>query len=221
MQSVIKPQLRYTFIPNSSFTGIPSIDPYDTLYQTNTVTYGFNHYLNSFTPTGFKEVSLLEVTQTYGLSGNLNPSLLYDGSGNRLSNMRTRLTLYPQSNMTYINENIINTSGQGLAITRNTIRYMSPSANRFFANITHSYTNQLVNELSYDLGATYKDFDGRHQMRYSFTDGKWIDTLYQLRYHPGCWALTLQLIQSTRPADTTVRISFDFIGITTMDLPYP
>jgi LPS-assembly protein len=219
MQSVIKPQVRYLFIPNTSFSGIPSIDPYDRFYQTNTITYGFNHYLNSFTPSSFKEISLFEVAQTYGLSGNLNPSTLYDGSGNRLSDIRTRLTIYPRDGFAYVNENAINTSGQGLAIMRNSLRYSGPS--RFFANITHSYTNQLVNELYYDLGAQYKDFDGRYQMRYSFTDGKWIDTLYQLRYHPGCWALTLQLIQSTRPSDTTVRVSFDFIGITTMQVPYP
>ena len=219
MQSVIKPQVRYVFIPNTSFSGIPSIDPYDRFYRTNTITYGFNHYLNAFTPSGFREVSLFELAQTYGLSGNLNPSVLYDGSGNRLSDIRARLTVYPKEGWAYINDNQINTSGQGLVIMRNTIKYTGPS--RLFANITHSYTNQLVNELFYDLGAQYKDFDARYQLRYSFTDGKWIDTLYQIRYHPGCWALTLQLIQSTRPSDTTVRVSFDFIGITTMQTPYP
>ncbi len=219
MQSVIKPQVRYTFIPNTSFSGIPSIDPYDRFYQTNTITYGFNHYLNAFTPSGFKEVSLFEVAQSYGLSGNLNPSVLYDGSGNRLSDIRARLTVYPREGWAYINDSQISTNGQGLAIMRNTVRYTGPS--RLFAAITHSYTNQLVNELYYDLGVQYRDFDLRYQLRYSFTEGTWIDTLYQIRYHPSCWALTLQLVQSTRPSDTTVRVSFDFIGITTMQVPYP
>jgi LPS-assembly protein len=221
MQSLIKPQLRYLFIPNTSISKIPDIDPYDRILQTNTLTYGFNHYLNSFTPSGFKEKSLFEVTQTYGLSGNLNPSTLYDGSGNRLSDITTRLTVYPRDGFAYINQNTINTSGQGISIMRNSIQYRSTSASRFLANVTHSYTNQLVNELYYDLNATYKDVDGRYQMRYSFADGKVLDTLYQLRYHPDCWALTLQLIQSTRPSDTTIRVSFDFIGITTTQVPYP
>lgn len=217
MQSVIKPQLKYTFIPNTSFSNIPSIDPYDRLYQTNTLTYGLNHYLNALTPTGSKEISLFEIQQTYGLSGGLRPSMLYEGSGGRLSDIKTRLTVYPKENFAYTNESIIDTGGEGLKIMRNYLRYMSPD--KYYANISHSYTNQLLNELYYDLGGTYKDFDGRYQLRYSFKDATWIDTLYQIRYHPSCWAANLQLIQSTRPKDTTIRISFELIGITTRQNP--
>ncbi len=213
MQSLIKPQLRYTFIPNTSFTDIPNIDPSDRQYQTNTMTYSLNHYLNAFTPQGSKEISLFEIEQTYGISGRLEPSTLYEGYGGRFSDIKARLTLYPKDYLAYSNESIFNTSGQGLSIMRNALNYKIPDV--YYMIVTHNYTNKLTNELYYDLGGKYNHFEGKYQMRYSFYDGAWIDTLYQLTYHPKCWAVTLTLTQTKRPRDTAVRVSFDLTGITT------
>ena len=72
VQSLIRPQLKYNFIPNSSFRNIPNIDPYDRLNQTNSITYSFNHYLYGLKEGAQRELALLEVSQTYGLSGNLD-----------------------------------------------------------------------------------------------------------------------------------------------------
>jgi LPS-assembly protein len=213
MQSLVKPQLKYTFIPNTSFVDIPYIDSSDRHYQTNTLTYSLNHYLNAFTPEGSREISLFEIEQTYGISGGLQPSTLYEGSSGRFSDIKARLTVYPKENFSYSNESIFNTSGNGLRIMRNSMGYILPDI--YFMNVSHSYTNQLTNELYYDLGGKYKYFEGKYQMRYSFYDGMWIDTLYQFTYRPKCWATTLTLTQSKRPRDTSVRISFDLAGITT------
>ncbi|MCX5813283.1 MAG: LPS assembly protein LptD [Proteobacteria bacterium] len=213
MQSLIKPQLKYTFIPNTSFTDIPLIDSSDRLYQTNTLTYSLNHYLNAFTPEGSREISLFEIEQTYGISGGLSPSTLYEGSGGRFSDISARLTLYPKNNLTYKNESILSTGGDGLKVMRNSLSHKIQDL--YNISVTHNYTNQLTNELYYDLGGKYKYFEGKYQMRYSFMESTWIDTLYQITYRPNCWATTLTLIQSTRPRDTTVRLSFDLAGITT------
>jgi hypothetical protein len=52
-------------------------------------------------------------------------------------------------------------------------------------------------------------------MRYSLLDGELLDATYRLTYRPtSCWAVTLSLVQSTRPNDTSIRISFDLAGIT-------
>jgi LPS-assembly protein len=213
MQSLIKPQIKYTFIPNTSFSDIPLIDSSDRHYQTNTLTYSFNHYLNAFSPEGSKEISLFEIEQTYGISGSLRPSTLYEGSNGRFSDVKARLTIYPKDNLSYINESIFNTSGSGLKVMRNSLGHKIPDI--YNMNITHSYTNRLTNELYYDLGAKFKSFEGKYQIRYSFYDGMWIDTLYQFTYRPKCWATTLTLSQSKRPRDTSVRLSFDLAGITT------
>ena len=213
MQSVIKPQLRYTFIPNSSFSNIPSADPYDRISQQNTITYSFNHYLYGLTSGMSKEISVFEVSQTYGLSGNLDQSLDYKGFGGRFSDINSKLTLYPWKNLRYINQTVWNTSGQGLAQMVNSFQYGVPK--EYFVNVYHAYNNALSsNEAVFDVGTSYKSFDLRYHIRYSFTDQAWIDTLYQVVYHPGCWALNLSLIQSVRPRDTTFRISIDLAGIT-------
>jgi LPS-assembly protein len=213
MQSLIKPQLKYTFIPNTSFTDIPFIDLSDRPYQTNTLTYSLNHYLNAFSQEGAKEISLFEIEQTYGISGGLRPSTLYEGYGGRFSDVKARLTVYPKDNLSYVNESTLNTRGDGLEIMRNSLSYKIPDI--YDMNIIHNYTNHLTNELYYDLGGKYKSFEGKYQMRYSFYDGMWIDTVYQLTYRPNCWATTLSLSQSKRPRDTSVRLSFDLTGITT------
>ncbi|MDI9561399.1 MAG: LPS assembly protein LptD [Pseudomonadota bacterium] len=214
MQSIVKPQLTYIYIPNTSFSGIPNIDPYDRMYNTNVITYSLHHYLNTMSDQKFRELSLFEIAQTYGISGNLEPSTLYDGSGSRFSNIKTKLTLYPVDNFSYTNESTINTSGNGIAVMRNSLNHKY--SNLYWVNLSHYYTSSLSNELFSDIGGFYKPFEGKYQIRYSFKDGTWIDTMYQLTYRPDCWALTLALIQSTRPRDTTFRLSLDLAGITSM-----
>jgi hypothetical protein len=212
MQSVIKPNLRYTFIPASSMSGVPSIDPYDNIAQQNTITYSLNHYLYAVTPQNAREVSVLEIQQTYGLSGNLKSSTDYKGFGNRLSDISAKLTMFPTKNFTYINQTVWNASGDGLASMHNTLSYKVPK--EYFANLYHAYTRDLSNEVSFDAGVAYKLFDFRYHVRYSFKDQDWIDTHYQVVYHPSCWALSLALVQSKRPNDTTFRLSVDLAGIT-------
>mgnify|MGYP007128599266 FL=1 len=214
MQSVVKPQLTYTFIPNTSFSSIPNIDPYDRMYNTNVITYSLHHYLNTMSEQKSRELSLFEIAQTYGISGNLEPSTLYDGSGSRFSNIKAKFTLYPVDNFSYTNESTINTSGNGLVMMRNSLGHRYPKL--YWINLSHYYTNNLTNELFSDIGGYYKPFEGKYQIRYSFKDGTWIDTMYQLTYRPDCWAITLALIQSTRPRDTTFRFSLDLVGITSM-----
>ena len=48
LQSIITPRLQYNYDQNTtSFGNVPSIDPSDRLFNTNTVTYSLNHYLNA------------------------------------------------------------------------------------------------------------------------------------------------------------------------------
>ncbi len=143
----------------------------------------------------------------------MRPSELYKGSGGRFSDIDTRLTVYPTTNLSYTNEAQINTGGEGLKTIRNGFSYAKP--NIYNMNLSHNYTADLNNEVFLDLGGIYKYFQGRYQIRYTFKDSEWIETLYQLRYMPGCWGTTLTLMQSKRPNDTVIRISFDLAGITT------
>jgi LPS-assembly protein len=213
LQSLIKPQLRYTFIPNTSFRDIPSIDPYDRMYETNTVTYSFNHYLNSISSSEVREVSLFEISQTYGLSGNLSPSVIYQGYGNRFSDIDAKLSLFPAKNLQFSHQSAISTSGGGISSIKNSIAHSIQQV--YYGSLTHTYTKDLNNEALLDIGGTYKFLDAKYQIRYSFLDSAWIDTLYQISYRPQCWAVTLRLTQSQRPRDTRLTLSLDLLGITT------
>jgi LPS-assembly protein len=212
MQSLIMPRLQYNFIPNSSFTNLPFVDPSDRIYQTNTITYSLNHYLNSVSGDKVRELALFEIQQSYGLSETLGPSDLYRGSGGRFSDIYGRTTFFPKDKLNYTNEVTINTSGSGLTGMKNYLRYAASALT--YGQITHSYTQDLENQVYLDVAAQYWRFEGRYQIRYSFQDTAWVDTLYQLSYRPGCWAVTLRLNQTRVPSDTRIGISFDFVGIT-------
>ncbi len=212
MQSLIKPQLKYNFIPNSSFRDIPNIDPSDRMYRTNSMTYSFNHYLYGLKEGAQRELALLEVSQTYGLSGNLGPSVLYSGSGQRLSDIDARLNFYPMTNLSLTNQTILNVYGEGLKTMRNGFNY--DVKGKYRVNITHSYTKDLNNEAFFDIGGIYDKFEGGYQMRYSFKDGSWIETLYSLTYRPSCWSVMVSLTQSRRPSDTRINITFNLTGLT-------
>ena len=211
-QSLIKPRLRYTYVPNASVRDIPMIDPSDHIYQTNAVTYSFGHYLTAFSKDGVREISAFEVEQTYGLSDDLTPSDLYDGSGHRFSDIRAKLTLYPGGGFWTVHEAVFNTYGDGFRILRNSLDYHKPP--HFRLHIGQNYTKDLVNELDTGFIGTYGNFDGTFRMKYSLKDNTWISSVYAITYHPKCWSLTLSLSQDRRPRDTSIRISFDLAGIT-------
>ena len=88
-QSVISPRVDYSYIKNDeSFSNIPSLDPSDRTSNANVMTYSFNHYFNAVKDGATREISLFEIQQSYGLSGDLQPQpYLYYGSGNRLSDV--------------------------------------------------------------------------------------------------------------------------------------
>lgn len=213
-QSLIKPELKYIFIPNSSFRELPYIDPYDRILKTNIITYSLNHYLTQFNKAGNREVSLFQIEQTYGLSGILQPSTLYEGYGKRFSDTRARLTFLFDNEFSFVHESVLNVYGEGFKRMNSSLNYTRPNA--YNISLSHTYTKFLDDQLFADMGATYKDIDGRYQIRYSIKDGMWIDTLYQIVYHPGCWAITLTLQQTKRPRDTSFKFAFDLAGITKM-----
>jgi LPS-assembly protein len=213
VQSLIRPQVNYTFISNNSYKDIPLIDPYDRIGKVNTITYSVNHYLNTFTPQiGGKELSLLEVSQTYGLSGRLPLSDAYKGSGDRFSDINGRLTLFLQKNISYSTTTAFNVHGEGLSTTTNNLRFIVPEM--YYANIAQSYSKILANQVYLDIGGKYSYLTGRYRIIYSFKDRDWINTQYQLVYQPTCWAVVFTLKQTKRPNDTSFNIGFDLTGLT-------
>jgi LPS-assembly protein len=211
-QSLIKPRVRYTYVPNAGVHDIPEIDTSDHISQVNTVTYSFNHYLTAVSKDNVNQISSFEVEQSYGLSDDLTPSDLYDGSGKRFSDIRARLTLYPGGGLSTTHESVFNPYGDGFRILRNSLSYANPPHFKF--DIGQSYTKDLVNEVNTGFLGTYGNFDGIFRIRYSLTDSTWIDSTYAITYHPKCWSVTLSMARTRRPNDTSVKISFDLAGIT-------
>lgn len=227
LQSVVKPTARYTFIPATGYSDVPQIDAYDRMGKANVITYGFNHYLYEADENGNKrEISIFEISQTYGLSGTLEPSDLYKGSGSRFSDIDIRFTFIPVPNLSFSNESVFSVDGKGVKILRNGMSYTKPGV--IGTTVAHNYSKgyedpltgifveseTATNQLFLATIASFWVFDAGYQIRYEFSQNEWIDTEYSLRYKPGCWSVGLALIKTKRPDDTQFRISFDLTGIT-------
>jgi len=226
IQSIISPRVSYTFLKNdASFANVPSIDPSDRTYDANIMTYSLSHYFNAIKDGAVREVSLFEIEQSYGLSQRLQPQpVLYYGSGSRLSDIHARLTLFPTTNLWFVNEDVYNVHGQGFSTTTNSIHYAVSSF--FMADLGHSYgkeflepaTEQLsrsvTNEVYLNTTAKWRQFDLNYQVWYSFIHAGWINYVTALTYHPSCWSVTLSLNRTRRPSDTSINFSFNLQGLT-------
>lgn len=225
VQSVISPRIQYSYQKNvQSFAGVPSIDPSDRTNDANIVTYSLNHYFSAVSNGQVREVSLLEIQQSYGLSRNLESQpLLYFGSGSRLSDIHVRYTVYPKPNIWFSSDDAFNIHGQGFTTMTNSAHYALPPV--FEIDLSHTYSKTFLkpeteqmgytsaNEIWFNTMTRWKAFDLRYQLRYSFVDSTWIDTLAALTYHPSCWGVTLTLTKTRRPEDTSVNLSFNLQGI--------
>ncbi|HVN25681.1 MAG TPA: LPS assembly protein LptD [Syntrophorhabdales bacterium] len=223
LQSVIKPRVTYTFIPATDTVTLPIVNPFDQIVKTNTITYSFNHYLNAVGKTSSREISLLEIDQTYGLSGDLPPSTSYiigngdnTGPGRRFSDVHARLTLYPVSTFFFTEEAYIDPYSVEAKILRTSLGVNRPT---FSSSVTHTYQQGTIDQILWIATGRFWNFDGRISIRYDLMDNTWIDTLYGLTYHPGCWALNLILLQTRRPPDTSIHFTFSLAGLTSRGQP--
>lgn len=223
LQSVIKPRVAYTLIPATNTVDLPPITPADQTVKTDTITYSFNHYLNAISKDSSREISLLEIDQTYGLSGNLRPSTAYtlgNGAPNqpsgRFSDIHTKLTLYPTREFFLAQESYIDPHDGEAKILRTSAGLMK---GQFYNTVTHTYQAGEINQLTWMSAEHYKDFSGMLTIIYDLKENSWISTLYAITYHPGCWSVTLSLVQTRRPPDTAIHFSFNLAGLTNRAQP--
>jgi hypothetical protein len=111
-----------------------------------------------------------------------------------------------------VSEGYYSVYGEGLKTLRTTFAYNEPHL--YNTSIAYNFTKDQLDEVLWIFGGTYGTFDGKVSIRYSFKDNSWIDTLYSITYHPKCWSISLALMQTRRPNDTSIRFSFTLEGLT-------
>jgi LPS-assembly protein len=220
IQSMIVPRVEYNYVQNrSSFAGVPSTEPTDRISNTDTVTYSFNHYLNAVSNGQVKEISLLEVSQTYGLANrlpadqNVADPFPYTGSGSRLSDIHERFTLFPNSSFYYINDTQLDVEGygRGLQSMTNSIHYARLP--QFQVDLTHSYEPGLVDQVWLNTIFRWRMFDVVYQERYDFLLHSWQNTLASITYRAGCWSVSFSDIETKVPRDRSYHLSFNLSGL--------
>jgi LPS-assembly protein len=217
LQSIITPRLQYNYDQNTTSIGrTPSIDPSDRLFNTNTATYSLSHYLNAVNNGQVKELSLLEISQTYGLTGKLpgDPYLyqVVQPDESRLSEVHSRLTLLPNSTFWYVHDDYWSVAGRGLQNMTNSIFYAAPP--RFQISLSHSYSPGFVDQVWLNTLVRWKVIDANYVITYDLLNHTWINTLTSLTYRSGCWGLTFTLMQTRVPRDTSFHLSFNLTGLT-------
>lgn len=85
---------------------------------------------------------------------------------------------------------------------------------RFQISVAHSYAPGFVDQMWLNTYVRWKVIDVNYQITYDLLNHAWINTLYSITYHPGCWGLTFTLMQTKVPSDTSFHLSFNLTGIT-------
>ncbi len=227
VQSIISPRVTYTYLKNDESLGkVPSIDPADRTNDANIVTYSLNHYFNAVKDNAIREVSLLEIEQTYGLTEKLEPQpFLYYGSGSRLSDIHERFTLFPTTNIWYVNENVFSVHGQGFTTMTNSLHYALPPflqvdlshsyGKEFLEPATEQISKEASNEVYLNTTLKWRQFDFNYQIWNSFAHPSGVvDTAAAVTYHPSCWSVTLTVTRSVRPNNIGYNLSFNLQGLT-------
>ena len=163
-----------------------------------------------------REISLLEISQTYGLTGKLpgNPYLyqVVQPGESRLSEVHSRLTLFPNSSVWYVHDDYWSAAGEGLQNMTNSIFYAWQP--RFQISVAHSYAPGFVDQTDgltpYVRWKVYRC--ELPDLRYDLMNHAWINTLYSITYHPGCWGLTFTLMQDEDPERYELPSIFQFDG---------
>jgi LPS-assembly protein len=217
LQSIIMPRLQYNYEQNATSVGrVPSIDPSDRLFNMNTATYSLNHYLNAVNDGQVKEISLLEISQTYGLTGKLpgNPYLyqVTQPEDSRFSEVHSRFTLFPHSSFWFVDDSYYSVAGKGLQNMTNSIHYAWLP--RFQIELSHSYTPGLTDQVWVSTVVRWKVIDVSYQIRYDFMLHEWLTTLASVTYRASCWNFTFTLMQTKVPNDTSFHFSISLAGIT-------
>ncbi len=184
------------------------------------MTYSLNHYLNAVTADGqAREISLLEISQTYGLTEKLpaSASQLYQVVGpdeSRFSEVHSRFTLFPRSTFWFVHDDYWSVSGKGLQDMTNSIHYAVPPG--FQVDMSHSYVPGVADQMWVNTTVRWRVFDVNYQILYDLMQRTWDNALVSLTYHPSCWGVTftVQETRIPRPSDTSFHVSFNLQGIT-------
>ena len=130
------------------------------------MTYSLNHYLNAVNNGQVREISLLEISQTYGLTGKLpgDPYLyqVVQPDESRLSDVHTRFTLFPHSTFWYVHDDYWSTAGKGLQNMTNSIHYAWPP--RFQIDLSHSYAPGVADQIWVNTIVRWKVIDVNYQI---------------------------------------------------------
>lgn len=218
IRHTIEPEVVYEYIPEVDQSGLPQFDPIDNIAKMNLITFSITNRISGKVYTSEEESQgreflLFKISQSYDIN-EANRDITSTGDERRpFTDTTFQLRVTPAQ---YIN--LVSDAGynayDGDWKTVNTSMGINDGMGDS-ANIDYRFTKDSLEYIRGMFSVKASEslslyYDGR----YSILEGRYLENIYAIDYHPQCWSV--QLSYSERPEEKKYLLVFNLSGMGTV-----
>jgi len=214
IRHTIRPSVVYTYIPEAVQTDIPKFDSVDAIAQANRFTYSLNTIFTGkfkgVTQPVYRNLVYINLSQSYNMNEATRKLLTTTDRRRPFSNVSGDARLLPDERMNFTlrgsydvyhhwlasydtGASVSDTRGDSLSLTR---RFIRAQADYFEASARAR------------LAASW---DVTFSKRFSFVEGRSLETSYGIDYRHQCWSYLLTY--TMRPEERIVYLTLNLLGL--------
>lgn len=221
VQHVLRPDVFYTYIPDTEQGDLPFFDPLDRIARQNTVVYGFSSFFTTKTTgltgtkepwTAYREWARVGVHQAYLLSGDIEKPPIETQPGKRFSDVQLAVDITPQQYFTLSYDATYSPSQ-----TRTTLHDLSLWLNSHrgdWAHVTYRYredtaVDEIITSAAVQVHprlSLYALYD------YSFDKQETFKQTYGVQYRHGCWGIRVSYREEAQEKELTLALVLVGLG---------
>lgn len=214
VKHTVRPRLTYTYIPEAVQTDLPSFDGVDSIAPANTLTYSLNTTLTSrSTDAGtrsYRETLYMDLAQSFDI--NKSTRNLPPGTTERrpLSDITGEIRLNPTLWSRIAGKAAYNVYDDWF--TRYDASLFVNDRRGDSLDVSHRFLRGGSRYMESLLRIKLKDnLDATFLKRYSFDEGRSLETTYALEYNHQCWSTVVSYTE--RLEEKVVYVTFDLLGL--------
>ncbi|MFQ5737042.1 MAG: LPS-assembly protein LptD, partial [Thermodesulfobacteriota bacterium] len=215
LRHIIRPRLSYTYIPQAVQSDLPQFDAVDNIVEQNTLAYSLVSVLTGKSLVDgepvYRQYAYFDVRQSYDINEATRKLLTPQDRNRPFSDLRAELLLEPTRWMDLsalgeydVYDHWFNSYNASLAASdergdslKLDYRFVRAEATRY---LEASARVQVM-----------RPVDFTYLMRYSFDEGRALETSYTIEYRHQCWSSTLTY--TDRLEEKVIYLSFDLLGL--------
>jgi len=206
----IRPFIRYNYIPDVDQDDLPHFDDIDTVQKQNTISYGLDNFINTFTYNEgssymgkLREYAYLKIDQSYDLSN--------EASDEPFSDVYTQLSWKPTKKTTLSYKSLYDVYDSGFNSHIFESEYTNSRGDYFSVDYSYDTEDDLEQINGIISTRLFSNWIAAGAAKYSIAHEQTDEASASLTYQALCWSVKFET-QYT-PADTTFLLLFNLANI--------